>query len=247
MPVNGTEAARLSLRGTVGATMIAHGVKHARSLKGTMRLVLVDRVPEAGAPGGRKRRGRDRRGHCADRGRGDATRRRGCRGDDGRRCAVRPRPQRVLRHQRGLRVRARPRGGVGRARRAGPGCFSVDRGLGRFPRWAGIRGALITAGLGLGAAAAQLGAFWRDPGRSERPVRHLLSACTVRDGLGLPSSPSEPVARLHELAEVHSGVNAETVELPQQILGGEVAGRGPGEGTTAQATGGGVDRGDAVA
>ncbi|MBB2939653.1 putative oxidoreductase [Amycolatopsis bartoniae] len=33
--MNGTEAARLSLRGTVGATMIAHGVKHARSLKGT--------------------------------------------------------------------------------------------------------------------------------------------------------------------------------------------------------------------
>jgi putative oxidoreductase len=33
--MNGTEIARLVLRGTVGATMIAHGVRHARTLDGT--------------------------------------------------------------------------------------------------------------------------------------------------------------------------------------------------------------------
>jgi putative oxidoreductase len=31
----GTELARLALRGVIGSTMIAHGVKHARSLEGT--------------------------------------------------------------------------------------------------------------------------------------------------------------------------------------------------------------------
>ncbi|GAA3526902.1 hypothetical protein GCM10022222_07360 [Amycolatopsis ultiminotia] len=33
--ISGTDAARLLLRGVVGGTMIAHGVRHARTLNGT--------------------------------------------------------------------------------------------------------------------------------------------------------------------------------------------------------------------
>lgn len=45
----------------------------------------------------------------------------------------------------------------------GPGRFSVDRALGLAGQGSGPRRAALAAGLGLGAAAAQLAAFWRRP------------------------------------------------------------------------------------
>lgn len=45
----------------------------------------------------------------------------------------------------------------------GPGRYSVDRALGLAVQGSGPRRAALAAGLGLGAAAAQLAAFWRRP------------------------------------------------------------------------------------
>ncbi len=49
----------------------------------------------------------------------------------------------------------------------GPGRWSADRWLGIDRRFAGLKGAAIAAGLGLGGAAAQLVAFHRPPDTSE--------------------------------------------------------------------------------
>ncbi len=45
----------------------------------------------------------------------------------------------------------------------GPGPLSVERALGLEDRIAGVRAAALAAGLGLAGAAAQLAVFWRPP------------------------------------------------------------------------------------
>lgn len=45
----------------------------------------------------------------------------------------------------------------------GPGRFSIDRLAGVDTKLSGWTGALITAGVGLAAGAAQLATFWREP------------------------------------------------------------------------------------
>lgn len=48
---------------------------------------------------------------------------------------------------------------------SGPGRLSVDRLLKRQNRLTGLKGAVVSAGLGVAAAAGQLRAFWREPQR----------------------------------------------------------------------------------
>ncbi len=48
---------------------------------------------------------------------------------------------------------------------SGPGWLSVDRLLKRENKLTGLKGAVISAGLGVAAAAGQLRAFWREPQR----------------------------------------------------------------------------------
>ena len=73
------------------------------------------------------------------------------------------------------------------------------------------------------------------------------SAATTRDGLGRPSWLGHPAAGAHQRGQVDAGLHAQAVEQPHQVLGGEVAGRAPGERAAAEAAGAGVDGRDAAA
>ncbi len=63
---------------------------------------------------------------------------------------------------------------------------------------------------------------------------------------GAPELLGHPQAGLHEGVEVDTGRDAETVQLPEQVLGREVAGGALGVRAAAQPAGAGVDGGDTV-
>lgn len=71
-------------------------------------------------------------------------------------------------------------------------------------------------------------------------------ARTVREGLGQAQLLGHPHARGGEGGQIDPGLDAETVEHPHQVLGGEVAGGALRVRTAAEAARGGVDRGHAV-
>ncbi|GAA3061987.1 hypothetical protein GCM10020000_51590 [Streptomyces olivoverticillatus] len=72
-------------------------------------------------------------------------------------------------------------------------------------------------------------------------------ARTVREGLGRPRWLSHPHARGGETAEVDPGGDAEAVEHPYEVFGGEVSGGALRVRAAAEAARGGVDGGHAVA
>jgi putative oxidoreductase len=161
--MTGTDVARWALRAVIGGTMIAHGVRHARTLDGTAgwfssigfrepRLQAVaSAVVEVGA------------GAALVVG------------------AATPLAASAVVGTMGVAARTvHLRNGffvlnegyefvlnLGAASVAlaalGPGRFSVDRALGLDGRSSGPRRAALAAGLGLAAAAAQLAVFWRRP------------------------------------------------------------------------------------
>ncbi|AYJ50344.1 DoxX family protein [Rhodococcus sp. P1Y] len=165
----GLEAVRLLIRGTVGATMVAHGLKHGRSLKGTAGWFgsIGFRQPELQA----------RASAVVEVGAGVAL------------VAGAATPFAAAAVVGTMAVAARsvhaPNGffitsegweyvmNLSVAAIAlsglGPGRWSADRRLGWDRALHGGRATALTTALGLGAAAAQLAAFYRDPETEARP------------------------------------------------------------------------------
>jgi putative oxidoreductase len=159
----GAEVARLLLRLAVGGTMIAHGLKHARSLDGTAGWF--------GSIGFRKPRLQANASAAVEIGAGGAL----VLG------AGTPLATATVVGTMGVAARAvhQPNGffitaegyeyvlNLATAAVAlaalGPGRFSVDRLLGADRALVGIRGAAVAAGLGLAGATGQLALFWRMP------------------------------------------------------------------------------------
>ena len=162
-PVAGLDLARLLLRTSIGGTMIAHGIKHARTLKGTSGWFesIGFRQPELQA----------RTSAVIEVGAGTAL----------LVGAATPLAASAVvgtmavaaqsvhqangffvnvegyEYVMNLAVAATALAAIG------PGRWSVDRVLGTDRLLVGVRSALLAAGLGLGGAAAQLAVFWRRP------------------------------------------------------------------------------------
>lgn len=161
--MSGIEVARWTLRAVIGGTMIAHGVRHGRTLDGTAGWF--------GSIGFRKPKLQAAASAVVEVGAGAAL----VAG------AVTPLAASAVVGTMGVAARSvhLPNGffvvnegyefvlnlSVASVALAalGPGRLSVDRALGLDGRLSGPQRAALAAGLGLAAAAAQLAAFWRPP------------------------------------------------------------------------------------
>lgn len=161
--MSGVDVARLALRGVIGGTMIAHGIRHGRTLDGTAgwfrsigfrepRLQATASAVVEVAAGAALVAG-----------------------------AATPLAASAVVGTMGVAARSVHLSNgffvvnegyefvlnLGAASVAlaalGPGRFSVDRALGLDGRLSGPQRAALAAGLGLAAAAAQLAVFWRRP------------------------------------------------------------------------------------
>ena len=161
--MKGIDVARLGLRTAIGATMIAHGVRHGRTLDGTARWF--------GSIGFKQPMLQARTSAVVEIGSGAAL------------IAGAGTPLAASAIVGTMAVAARsvhaPNGffitaegyeyvlNLAAASVAvaalGPGRISVDRALGIDRRLSGTQRAVIAAGLGLAGAAAQLATFWRKP------------------------------------------------------------------------------------
>ena len=159
----GTQLARLALRATVGGTMIAHGLKHGRSLEGTAGWF--------GSIGFRQPRAQAVASSVVEIGSGAAL----VAG------AATPLAAAAVVGTMGVAAYSvhRPNGffitaegyeyvmNLAAAAIAlaglGSGRLSIDRAVGMERRWSGGGAAGLAAGLGLAAAAAQLAVFHRPP------------------------------------------------------------------------------------
>jgi putative oxidoreductase len=180
--VKGTDAARLVLRAAVGGTMVAHGIKHGRSLEGTARWF--------GSIGFREPKLQAIASAVVETGAGAAV------------LAGVATPVAAAAVVGTMAVAARtvhvPNGffitGEGyeyvlnlsaasvALAAMGPGEFSVDRLLGIHEKLSPAQRAALAAGLGLGAAAVQLAVFWRPkpaPADEEADEPQVLSMETA--------------------------------------------------------------------
>jgi putative oxidoreductase len=162
--MSGTDVARWALRAVIGGTMIAHGVRHARTLDGTAGWF--------GSIGFREPRLQAKASAVVEIGAGAAL----------LAGAATPLAASAVVGTMGVAARTvHLRNGffvlnegyefvlnLAAASVAlatlGPGRFSIDRALGLDERGTGPRRAALATGLGLAAAAAQLAVFWRRPG-----------------------------------------------------------------------------------
>ena len=159
----GTDVARLLLRAAVGGTMIAHGVRHGRTLEGTGRWfgsigfrqpkmqAVTSAVVEIGAGAALVAGAATPLAASAVVGT-LAVAARSVHVDNGF-FVINEGWEFVM----NLSVASVALAGLG----AGP--LSVDRALGLEPRLSGSRAAALAAGLGLAGAAAQLATFGRRP------------------------------------------------------------------------------------
>lgn len=168
---HGADVARLLLRATVGATMIAHGLKHARTLEGTAGWF--------GSIGFRAPRLQARASAVVETGAGAAL----VLG------AGTPLAAAAVVGTMGVAARSvhQPNGffitgegyeyvlNLAAASVAlaglGSGRWSVDGALGIDRRLAGPSAAVLAAAIGVAAAAAQLALFWRRPAEPEAVAR----------------------------------------------------------------------------
>ena len=159
----GKDIARLLLRCAVGSTMIAHGLRHGRSIEGTGRWF--------GSIGFREPRLQAQTSAVVEVGAGSAL------------VLGAATPLAAASVVGTMAVAARsvhqPNGFFINAEgyeyvmnlaiattalaALGPGRWSVDRLLGTDERWSGPAAGALAAGLGLGGAAAQLAMFWTRP------------------------------------------------------------------------------------
>jgi putative oxidoreductase len=169
-PVSGKDVASLVLRAAIGGTLVAHGVKHARSLDGTARWfgsigfkepklqAAASAVVEVGA------------GAALIAGAGTPLAASAVVGT----MAVAARSVHV---KNGFFITGEGYEYVLNLSAAsvalaaiGPGRLSVDRLLGLDNKLTPVQRAALAAGLGLAAAAAQLAAFWQRPTPKPAPA-----------------------------------------------------------------------------
>jgi putative oxidoreductase len=163
----GVDLARLLLRVTVGGTMIAHGVKHGRTLQGTagwfgsigFRQPKLQAVASATVEIGS--------GAALIAGAGTPLAAAAVVGTLGV-------AARSVHHPNGFFINAEGYEYVLNLSTAsvvlaaiGPGKWSLDRALGLDSKLSGVSAAAVAAGVGLAAAAGQLAVFWRKPEKAE--------------------------------------------------------------------------------
>jgi putative oxidoreductase len=160
---SGADLARLLLRGTLGGTMIAHGVKHGRTLDGTAKWF--------GGLGFRKPELQARLSATIEVGSGAALLAGvgtpfACSSVVGIMAVA----FRTVHIPNGFFITGEGYEYVGNLAAAstalaalGPGPTSIDRGLGIDRKLSGLTGAAIATGLGVGTAVAQLKTFWAKP------------------------------------------------------------------------------------
>lgn len=159
----GAEVARLLLRATVGGTMIAHGVKHARSLKGTASWFesIGFRKPELQA----------RLSAAVEIGAGSAIAlglatplaASAVIGTMTVASETVHRPNGFFITAEGYEYVLVLSSASAAVAALGGGRYSVDRLVGADRRLTGLRGAALAIGLGVAGAAGQLATFWRRP------------------------------------------------------------------------------------
>lgn len=159
----GKEVARILLRAAVGGTMIAHGVRHARTLGGTagwfgslgFREPKVQAVTSAVVETGA--------GAALVAGAGTPIAAAGVVGTMGVAGRVVHMPNGFFITAEGYEYVLNLAASSVALAALGPGRFSVDHALGldRLKIARGWRAAALTAGLGVGAVVAHLVAFWR--------------------------------------------------------------------------------------
>jgi putative oxidoreductase len=164
----GSDFARLILRSSIGGTMIAHGVKHARSLSGTARWFesIGFRNPELQA----------RLSAVVEIGAGSALLA-GFATPLGASAVVGTMtvaartvhlPHGFFITDEGYEYVATIAAAAIALGALGAGRYSADAALGVHHRLSGRPGALITAGLGIIGAAAQLATYWSKPSHGAR-------------------------------------------------------------------------------
>lgn len=164
--VNGVSVARGVLRGLLASTMIAHGVRHARTLEGTARWFggIGYREPELQA----KLSAAVEVGAGSAIALGAATPL-SCSAVVGT-MSVAARTVHIENGyfivDEGYEYVLAVAGMAVALAGLGPGKFSVDHALGQHDRASGARAALVAAGVGLVGAAGQLAMFWRKPVKS---------------------------------------------------------------------------------
>jgi putative oxidoreductase len=175
--MGGKDVARLLLRTVIGGTMIAHGARHGRTLDGTAGWF--------GSIGFRQPRMQAAASAAVEVGAGAAL----------LAGVATPLAASAVVGTMGVAARSvhLPNGffvvnegyefvlNLGAASVAlaalGPGRFSVDRALGLDERLTGTQRAALAVGVGLGAAAVQLAAFWRRP--QPKPVEPAAGSDTA--------------------------------------------------------------------
>jgi putative oxidoreductase len=158
-----SEITRLVLRGAIGGTMIAHGVRHGRTLAGTAGWfgsigfrqprvqAVASSVVEVGA------------GTALLAGAATPVAAAAVVGTMAVAGHTVHKPNGFFVVAEGWEYVANLSAAAVALAALGPGRFSVDRALG-VDEWGGPgRRAALAAGVGLGAASAQLGTFWRRP------------------------------------------------------------------------------------
>jgi putative oxidoreductase len=166
MSPRGLEAARLLLRAVVGGTMVAHGMRHARTLDGTARWFASIGFRHPGLQA--------RMSAAVEIGAGGALLTGtatpvalaaviGTMAVAGRTVHVK---NGYFITDEGYEYVLSLAAAAAATAALGPGRISVDSLLGA-DRFSGVRAALFAAGIGVAAAAAQLAVFWHPPRRAE--------------------------------------------------------------------------------
>ncbi|GAA4678349.1 DoxX family protein [Pseudonocardia yuanmonensis] len=162
----GREVAAVLLRGVIGGTMIAHGVKHGRTLKGTAGWFgsIGFREPELQARASAAVEVGS--GALLLAGAGTPLASAAVVGTMGVAARTVHVPNGFFITNEGWEYVANLATAAVALAAIGPGRFSVDHALGIDRKLRGARGAALAAGLGLAGAAAQLAAFWKAPERA---------------------------------------------------------------------------------
>lgn len=165
--VPGVDVARLLLRAAIGSTMIAHGIRHGRTLPGTAGWfgsigfrqptlqAVTSAVVEVGA------------GAALLAGAATPVAASAVVGTMAVAGHTVHRPNGFFVVEEGYEYVGNLAAASVALAALGPGRFSVDRALGLDEWGTGSRRAALAAGLGLAGAAAQLVAFWRAPATAD--------------------------------------------------------------------------------